>query len=133
MPEATQEPAQPADQPTEAAPEEERTFRREDWYGEEFIGRRFVRCEFHEIDLTESVTRGATFTDCVFGNVRFNASKHFQSAFTGCSFKRCNLFDAEFTGCKLVGSRFEECSMRPLRVSGATGRSSGWCGPICAA
>ena len=48
--------------------------------------------------------RGSVFTDCVFGNVRFNAAQVSASAFTGCSFKRSNFFDAEFTGCKLVGS-----------------------------
>ena len=56
---------------TEQKPEEERTFRKEDWYGEDIADRRFTRCEFHEVDLTEAVIRGSVFTDCVFGNVRF--------------------------------------------------------------
>jgi fluoroquinolone resistance protein len=97
---------------------EDETFRDEDWYAEEITGRTYIRCSFLGIDLTESVTRGAVFTDCSFGNVRFNASKHIDSAFTGCGFKRCNFFDVEFEGCKLVGSIFEECVIRPMRVLG---------------
>jgi len=99
-------------------PVEDEIFRNEDWYAEEITARLYTRCSFSEIDLTESITRGAVFTDCSFGNVRFNASKHTDSAFTGCTFKRCNLFDAEFEGCKLVGSSFTECELRPMRVLG---------------
>ncbi|GHJ48767.1 hypothetical protein Cs7R123_61090 [Catellatospora sp. TT07R-123] len=97
---------------------EDAVFRDEDWYGDEFAERRFVRCSFHEVDLTEAVTRGAVFEQCVFGNVRFNASHHTDSAFLRCTFTRCNLFEAEFTGCKMVGSTFTECVVRPLRVVG---------------
>src|SRR6266511_177251 len=92
-------------------------FAREDWYADELAGRRYVECEFHEVDLTEAVVSGSVFTDCVFGNVRFNAARITDSAFTGCAFKRCNFFDAEFVRCKLVGSTFSECSMRPLTVT----------------
>ncbi|WP_405094636.1 pentapeptide repeat-containing protein [Micromonospora sp. NBC_01412] len=99
-------------------PTEDVTFRHDDWYGEELVDRHFVRCEFFHVDLTEAVSRGAVFTGCTFGNVAFNASRHIDSAFTRCVFKRCNLFDAEFTGCKLVGSSFEECDLRPLRIDG---------------
>lgn len=108
--------------------ETELVFRREDWYADEFTGRRFERCEFHEVDLTEAVTRGVSFIDCVFGNVRFNASQHVDTAFTGCTFARCNLFDAEFSGCKLVGSRFTECSLRPMRVLGGDWSFTGLAG-----
>ncbi|WBB82207.1 pentapeptide repeat-containing protein [Micromonospora sp. WMMD882] len=97
---------------------EDATFRRDDWYAEEIVDRHFVRCSFHDVDLTEATTRGAVFTECVFGGVRFNASRHVDSAFDRCVFTRCVFFDAEFTGCKLVGSAFTECELRPLRVDG---------------
>ncbi|WP_432957160.1 pentapeptide repeat-containing protein [Micromonospora haikouensis] len=99
-------------------PTEDATFRYDDWYAEDLADRHFVRCEFFHVDLTEAVSRGAVFTECVFGNVAFNASRHVDSAFARCVFKRCNLFEAEFTGCKLVGSSFEQCDLRPLRVDG---------------
>ncbi|MFI6226470.1 pentapeptide repeat-containing protein [Micromonospora echinospora] len=97
---------------------EDATYRHDDWYGEEIVDRHFVRCSFQEIDLTEATTRGAVFTECSFGGVRFNASRHVDSAFTRCVFTRCVLFEAEFTGCKLVGSTFTDCELRPLRVEG---------------
>ncbi|GAA2701202.1 pentapeptide repeat-containing protein [Micromonospora olivasterospora] len=99
-------------------PIEDVTFRHEDWYGEELADRHFVRCEFFHVDLTEAVSRGAVFTDCTFGNVAFNASRHTDSAFARCAFKRCNFFEAELTGCKLVGSSFAQCDLRPLRIDG---------------
>lgn len=97
---------------------EDATFRHDDWYAEDVVDRHFVRCSFHDVDLTEATTRGAVFTECVFGAVRFNASRHVDSAFTRCTFTRCVFFGAEFTGCKLVGSTFTECELRPLRVDG---------------
>lgn len=94
------------------------TFRGEDWYGEELADRRYARCFFHDIDLTEATSQGAVFTESTFGNVRFNASRHTDSAFLRCTFQRCNFFEVEFTGCKLTGSTFEACELRPLRVIG---------------
>ncbi|GAA1772049.1 pentapeptide repeat-containing protein [Luedemannella helvata] len=94
------------------------TFRDLDWYGEEFEDRAYERCFFFDVDLTEAVSRGARFEECSFGNVRFNASRHTDSAFLRCVFTRCVFFEAEFTGCKLVGSRFVECELRPLRADG---------------
>ncbi|MFD1320385.1 pentapeptide repeat-containing protein [Micromonospora sonneratiae] len=94
------------------------TFRNEDWYAEELIEVSYRGCEFHHVDLTEAVTRGAVFEECIFGNVRFNASRHTDSAFLRCVFKRCNLFEAEFLGCKLTGSQFEQSTLRPLKVIG---------------
>jgi fluoroquinolone resistance protein len=96
----------------------DKAFRNEDWYAEELVGGHYTRCTFQDVDMTESSSRGAVFEDCVFGNVRFNVSKHVDSAFTACTFTRCNLFDAEFTGCKLLGSVFRQCSVRPVRVLG---------------
>jgi uncharacterized protein YjbI with pentapeptide repeats len=94
------------------------TFRDEDWYGEELTDREYRNCLFSRVDLTEAATRGVTFTECAFDNVRLNASRHADSAFLRCTFKRSNLFEAEFTGCKLIGSGFEECSLRPLSATG---------------
>jgi fluoroquinolone resistance protein len=97
---------------------EDEQFSNDDWYGEELDERAYTRCSFAHIDLTESVSRGAVFTECSFSNVKFNASRHVDSAFVRCVFKRCSLFEAELTGCKLVGSAFTESVLRPLRVSG---------------
>lgn len=94
------------------------TLRDLDWYGEELADRAYQKCVFLDVDLTEAVSQGARFEECTFGNVRFNASRHTDSAFLRCVFTRCVFFDAEFTGCKMVGSRFVECELRPLRATG---------------
>lgn len=94
------------------------TFTNEDWYGEELVERRYLRCRFEAVDLTEAESRGAVFEDCRFGNVRFNASRHTDSAFLRCAFVRCKLFEAEFTGCKFTGSEFKDSALRPLTVTG---------------
>jgi fluoroquinolone resistance protein len=96
----------------------EESFSGVDWYGEQLADREYRRCQFFDADLTEAQSQGVVFTECTFGNVRFNASRHTDSAFIRCTFKRCNLFEAEFTGCKLVGSSFLECALRPLAVTG---------------
>jgi hypothetical protein len=69
-------------------PTEDVTYRHEDWYAEELVERHFIRCSFFHVDLTEAISQGAVFTECVFGNVAFNASRHTDSAFTRCTFKR---------------------------------------------
>nr|WP_284288350.1 pentapeptide repeat-containing protein [Angustibacter aerolatus] len=74
---------------------EEQTYRDEDWYGRELAGDRFADCTFVGVDLTECVTRGASFERCVFTDVRLNASRHEGSAFTGCTFTGVSFFDAE--------------------------------------
>jgi uncharacterized protein YjbI with pentapeptide repeats len=94
------------------------TFGNEDWYGEEFTERAYLRCTFSDVDLTEAATSGTVFRECDFRNVRFNASRHTDSAFERCTFARCNLFEAEFTGCKMIGSTFHESALRPLTVTG---------------
>jgi fluoroquinolone resistance protein len=98
---------------------EDETFQDEDWYGEELVEREYAGCTFSRIDLTEAFTRGCVFTECGFANVRFNVSRHVDSAFLRCTFQRCNFFEAEFTGCKLVGSTFTQTeALRPVRVAG---------------
>jgi len=82
---------------------EDESFLSDDWYGEDLADRAYTRCFFTNVDLTEATSRGAVFTECSFGGVRFNTSQHTDSAFLRCTFDRCNLFEAEFTGCKLVG------------------------------
>jgi fluoroquinolone resistance protein len=93
------------------------SFRNEDWYADEFVDRAYTKCTFLGVDLTEAFTRGTVFTECTFGNVRLNASRHVDSAFLRCTFKRCNFFEAEFTGCKMIGSVFDHSVLRPLRVT----------------
>jgi uncharacterized protein YjbI with pentapeptide repeats len=92
------------------------SFSGDDWYGEELADRVYRGCTFFDVDLTESVSQGAVFEECRFGNVRFNASRHTDSGFVRCTFERCSLFDVEFTGCKLMGSAFTDCELRPLTV-----------------
>lgn len=57
------------------------TVRGADWYAREIDGEVFEKVEFIELDLTEAVTRGTTFTDCTFVDARFNCSRHEGSAF----------------------------------------------------
>jgi uncharacterized protein YjbI with pentapeptide repeats len=94
------------------------SFADEDWYGEDLVQRVYRRCSFTNVDLTEAQSRLCTFDECRFGSVRFNASRHHDSAFLSCTFRRCNFFEARFDGCKLSGSQFVECDLRPLEVTG---------------
>jgi uncharacterized protein YjbI with pentapeptide repeats len=64
-----------------------------DWYAEEMVDRQYVRCNFSDVDLTEATSQRARFEECQFFNVRFNASRHTDSAFLRCAFRRCNLFE----------------------------------------
>lgn len=100
----------------EVAPDSE--VRHEDWGGEQLLQRTYTRVAFVEVDLSEVVTEGALFEECVFQGVRFNVSEHRASAFVNCVFTRCSFFDAAFSGCKLVGSRFEDCAFDLLKVEG---------------
>jgi uncharacterized protein YjbI with pentapeptide repeats len=98
---------------------EDQTIEDEDWYGGELVERAYTGCTLRRVDLTEAVFRGGVFTECAFDNVRFNASRHVDTAYLRCTFRRCRFFEAEFTGCKLVGSVFTDCgSLRPLRIEG---------------
>jgi uncharacterized protein YjbI with pentapeptide repeats len=101
----------------------DRTFRGEDWYGEELVDAVFERCTFSDVDLTEATTRGVMFRECIFHNCRFNASTHVSTAFVAGDLRRCNLFDVTLEGCKLDGSVFSECTMRPMKVIGGSWRS----------
>jgi uncharacterized protein YjbI with pentapeptide repeats len=107
-----------AEYETGEPPTTDATFSGEDWYAEQMTDRRYLRCLFEDVDLTESTIQGCAFTECTFSRVRFNASRHADSAYLRCAFMRSNLFEAEFAGCKLVGSTFQECTLRPLRIIG---------------
>ncbi len=89
-----------------------------DWYGRDLSGTEHVAVAFLETDLTTASGSGATFTDCTFRGVRFNASVWTSSAFTNCTFRRCTFFGARFTGCKLVGSMFDRCTFEGVHVDG---------------
>lgn len=87
---------------------------------EDLAGRTVEGEVFHEydLDLIEGEVRGATFTDCTFQGVRFNAAVISECAFVNCRFVLCSFFDARFERCKLVGSRFERCTFGLLTVDG---------------
>lgn len=99
-------------------PETTSTVRHEDWGGAVLDGTTASRTEFVDVDMSEVATRRVVYEECAFRDVRFNASTHEASAFLNCTFTNCNFFDASFTACKLVGSVFERCSTRLLRVVG---------------
>jgi uncharacterized protein YjbI with pentapeptide repeats len=101
-----------------AAPPTETEVRHADWACDDISGQEHARVAFHDVDLTEVVGQGASFTECVFSNCRFNASAHTDAAFVNCTFTNCSFFDATFTGCKLVGSMFDRCSFGLLKVTG---------------
>jgi fluoroquinolone resistance protein len=94
------------------------TIRDEDWYGRDLDGETFDRVAFVGVDLTEATTRGCSFTECTFRDVRFNVSLHTDTAFVNCAFMGCNFFDARFERCKLTGSIFDACSFDLTRVDG---------------
>ncbi len=89
-----------------------------DWYAREFGEERYLRCSFHDVDLTEARARGTVFDRCRFANCRFNASEHTSCAFIGCDIRRCSWFAARLDGCKFAGSTFVECVLRPMSVRG---------------
>ena len=97
---------------------EHRSFRDDDWYGEELGAVRFADCVFTDVDLTEVTSRGTTFEGCTFHSCKLNASTHHATAFVGCDFRRCSFFTATLDGCKVTGSVFADCVMRPLTVTG---------------
>ena len=51
--------------------------RGEDWYGDDISGTEHANVAFIDVDMTELINRGASFTECVFRGVRFNASTAF--------------------------------------------------------
>ena len=87
-----------------------------DWYGRELSGLSYTGEELVDVDMTEVLDAGSTFTDCVFRLVTLNASTHTAAAFTGCTFSRCTFFDTTFRACKLVGTTFDACTFGPLTV-----------------
>ncbi|BCB90319.1 pentapeptide repeat-containing protein [Phytohabitans suffuscus] len=101
-----------------AAPSTDSEVRHADWACDDISGQEHARVAFHDVDLTEVLDQGASFTECVFSDCRFNASTHTDAAFVNCAFTNCSFFDATFTGCKLVGSAFDRCTFGLLKVTG---------------
>ncbi len=99
-------------------PETERTVSGAVPSGRDISGASHARVLFLDLDLTEVEEEGASFEECVFRRVRFNASVHRRAAFVNCWFAGCSFYDARFTDCKLVGSRFERCGFEVMQVSG---------------
>jgi fluoroquinolone resistance protein len=100
------------------APETETEIRNACWEGEDLTGQEHTAVAFVDVDFTDAITRGTTFTACAFRDSRFNGSRHTDSAFVNCTFTRCRFFDTEFSGCKLVGSLFDRCTFDLLDVRG---------------
>ena len=98
------------------APPTTSTFDAAAWRDAPFSGTRHDAVLFAGTDLSDQTVRGASFTDCTFRDVRFNASTHVDSAFTNCTFAGCTFFDTRFTRCKLVGSVFDRCTYDLLVV-----------------
>lgn len=103
---------------TPSRPATESTIAAADWYGQDISAQHHERVLFTDLDLTETRSDGATFTECTFRAARFNASAHVNSAFVNCTFSGCGFFDASFTDCKLTGSVFDRCTLDMLRVAG---------------
>ena len=88
------------------------------WSDKDTSGETHERVAFVDLDLTEVVNTGATFSECTFRRARFNASVHTDAAFMNCTFTNCNFFDAQFHQCKLVGSMFDRCTFEITKVVG---------------
>lgn len=90
--------------------------RDDDWECSDLSGQSYSRVAFAGVDLIESTSDGALFSECEFRNCRFNASAHTSTAFLNCTFINCSFFDASFARCKLVGSVFDRCTFGLLKV-----------------
>src|SRR3954469_7820497 len=100
------------------APPTTRTIRSREWDAQDLDGESFANVLFVDVDMTELVNLGSTFTDCTFRGVRFNVSSHTDAAFLNCTFTRCSFFDATFKGCKATGSMFDSCTYGLFKVEG---------------
>jgi len=92
--------------------------RDEDWYAREVRGEKHERVAFVDVDMTEVLTESSVFDGCTFRGVRFNASRHVESAFLNCTFRSCTFFDTSFVRCKMVGSTFDRCTFSSLEATG---------------
>ena len=86
------------------------TFAGTDWVLEEVSQVRYEDCEFHDVDWSEARLTGCVFSQCAFGNVRFNAAVLDRVAILQSTLRRCSFFDATLAGCKLTGSSFTALS-----------------------
>jgi fluoroquinolone resistance protein len=92
--------------------------REEDWDGRSIDGLTYSGVSFIDVDMTELRSHGCAFTDCHFRQVRFNASRHVDSAFVNCTFTQCGFFDSRFENCKMIGSTFTRCTFSTLTADG---------------
>ena len=104
--------------PVRTASSTQSEVRDEDWYARRVTGETHRQVAFVDIDMTEVVTESTVFDDCTFRGVRFNASRHSESAFLNCTFRSCTFFDTSFVRCKMVGSTFDRCTFSSLEVVG---------------
>ena len=100
------------------APPTDHTIARADWCGRDLSGEAHERTLFTDLDCSEAMATGATFTECTFRRAKFNVSRFTDAAFVNCTFGDCNFFEVHFTGCKMVGSVFDRCSYDLMRVEG---------------
>jgi len=89
-----------------------------DWAGRDLTGEVHAGDTLVDVDLSEVVGSGASFTDCVLRDCSLNAAVLVSWAFTGCTFTGCSLFDTRLVGCKLVGSTFARCRFDLLSAEG---------------
>ena len=111
-----------------SSPPTNQTIRDADWDSRDLLQHSYDHVEFVDVDMTEVDNVGTAFAQCVFRNVKFNASRHSDAAFVNCTLTACSFFDATFTRCKLVGSTFERCSFSLLKVSGGDWSFVGFAG-----
>lgn len=97
-------------------PAYDETITNEDWHAREPEVPRFTRTRLLGVDLMETVTVGAFFSECTFRDVKFNASRYERSAFVNCTFVGCNFFDTHFIDSKFTGSLFDSCDFSLLHV-----------------
>lgn len=88
----------------------------------------YERVAFVDMDLTELINEGGSFTGCTFTGTRFNVSRHTDAAFVNCAFSNCSFFEAAFTNCKLVGSAFASCTFGLLTIDGGDWSFAGMAG-----
>ena len=104
--------------PVRETPSIDSEVRDEDWYGRALSAETHTRVAFVDVDMTEVLTESSVFDGCTFRGVRFNASRHVESAFLNCTFRSCTFFDTSFVRCKMVGSTFDRCTFSSLEATG---------------
>ena len=81
--------------------------------GQEWTGKHFLRCTFHDADMSGVRTEAVVFTECDFTGTDLTESIHTNSAFRSCTFTRTNLQHSTFRHSTMMGSTFVDSRMRP--------------------